>query len=98
VLVGEFTDRLARALDLPFVDAIEKVREARPQNEMDNTAQQQRNVDGAFKVKTDIPDGPVLLVDDISDSRWTLTVVGGALRRAGSGAVYPFVLATAVGA
>ena len=98
MLVREFTDRLARALDLPFVDAIEKVRETRPQKEMENTAQQQRNVYGAFTVKTDIPDGPVLLVDDISDSRWTVTVVGGALRRAGSGPVYPFVLATAVGA
>jgi ATP-dependent DNA helicase RecQ len=37
-----------------------------------------------------------LLVDDIVDSRWTLTVIGAALRAAGSGEVYPFALAQAV--
>ncbi|ROQ40670.1 RecQ-like ATP-dependent DNA helicase [Frondihabitans sp. PhB188] len=37
--------------------------------------------------------GPVLLVDDLVDSRWTLTVAGRALRRAGADAVLPFALA-----
>ncbi|GAB2969908.1 RecQ family ATP-dependent DNA helicase [Frigoribacterium salinisoli] len=37
--------------------------------------------------------GPVLLVDDVVDSRWTLTVAGRALRRAGAGPVLPFTLA-----
>lgn len=41
----------------------------------------------------EIPTGPVLLVDDLADSRWTLTVAGRELRRAGAGAVLPFVLA-----
>jgi ATP-dependent DNA helicase RecQ len=36
---------------------------------------------------------PVLLVDDLADSRWTLTVAGRALRLAGAGAVLPFALA-----
>ncbi len=38
--------------------------------------------------------GPVLLVDDLVDSRWTLTVAGRALRLAGADAVLPFALAT----
>lgn len=38
--------------------------------------------------------GPVLLVDDLVDSRWTLTVAGRALRRAGADAVLPFALAS----
>ena len=38
--------------------------------------------------------GAVLLVDDLVDSRWTLTVAARALRRAGSGPVLPFVLAS----
>lgn len=38
---------------------------------------------------------PVLLVDDLTDSRWTLAVAGRALRLAGSGPVLPLVLATA---
>jgi ATP-dependent DNA helicase RecQ len=36
----------------------------------------------------------VLLVDDLADSRWTLTVAAQALRQAGAPAVLPFVLAT----
>ncbi|MGZ4460788.1 MAG: RecQ family ATP-dependent DNA helicase [Nocardioidaceae bacterium] len=38
---------------------------------------------------------PVLLVDDLVDSRWTLTVAGRLLREAGSGPVLPFALAAA---
>ncbi|KQS72170.1 ATP-dependent DNA helicase RecQ [Modestobacter sp. Leaf380] len=38
-------------------------------------------------------DGPVLLVDDLADSRWTVTVAGRELRRAGASGVLPFVLA-----
>ena len=37
--------------------------------------------------------GPVLLVDDLADSRWTTTVAGRELRRAGASGVLPFVLA-----
>jgi ATP-dependent DNA helicase RecQ len=36
---------------------------------------------------------PVLLVDDLADSRWTLTVAGRELRRAGAESVLPFALA-----
>ncbi|MDQ0613584.1 hypoxanthine phosphoribosyltransferase [Microbacterium sp. W4I4] len=38
------------------------------------------------------PDEPVLLVDDLADSRWTLTVAARTLRQAGASAVLPFVL------
>ncbi len=41
------------------------------------------------------PGGPVLLIDDLVDSRWTLTVAGRALRRAGADQVLPLVLAQA---
>ncbi len=40
-----------------------------------------------------VPAGPVLLVDDQADSRWTLTVAARSLRRAGATDVLPFVLA-----
>jgi len=43
----------------------------------------------------DIGDQPVLLVDDLIDSRWTLTVAARALRRSGVGAVLPLALAQA---
>jgi ATP-dependent DNA helicase RecQ len=37
----------------------------------------------------------VLLVDDLVDSRWSVTIAGRALRQAGAGAVLPLVLAQA---
>jgi len=38
---------------------------------------------------------PVLLVDDLVDSRWTITVAGLVLRQAGAPGVLPFALAVA---
>jgi ATP-dependent DNA helicase RecQ len=95
-LVPEFAGRVAAALGLPFHPLVRRVRHGRPQKEMQNSAQQFRNVDGAFEVASPLPDGPVLLIDDIVDSGWTLTVVGVALRMAGAGPVYPIALAKAV--
>ena len=76
-LVASFAARVADGLRLPFRDVVHKVRANRPQSEMANTAQQTRNVAGAFEVTAPVPPGPVLLVDDTVDSRWTLTEVGG---------------------
>ena len=42
---------------------------------------------------TPLPHGPILLVDDLVDSRWTLTVAARALREAGADVVLPFALA-----
>jgi ATP-dependent DNA helicase RecQ len=42
-----------------------------------------------------VPPGPVLLVDDVIDTGWTVTVAARILRRAGAGAVLPFALAAA---
>ncbi|MGH2539993.1 MAG: ATP-dependent DNA helicase RecG, partial [Actinomycetota bacterium] len=95
-LVPDFTKRLAEALDLPLHEVVRKVGENQPQAAMRNSAQQVRNVWDAFEVQGAVPEGPVLLVDDLADSTWTLTVIARALRLAGSGPVHPFVLATAV--
>jgi ATP-dependent DNA helicase RecQ len=95
-LVLDFAERLAGGLGLPFHNVVTRVRGNAPQKEMENSPQQLRNVYGAFSVPSELPAGPVLLVDDIHDSRWTLTVVGVALRTSGSGPVYPFTLAQAV--
>ncbi|HEU4399936.1 MAG TPA: RecQ family ATP-dependent DNA helicase, partial [Actinomycetota bacterium] len=95
-LVPEFAGRVAAVLGLPFRPVVRRVRQGRPQKEMQNSVQQFRNVDGAFEVAAPLPAGPVLLIDDIVDSGWTLTVVGVALGTAGAGPVYPFALAKAV--
>ena len=96
-LVPSLAERLARELGLPFRPVVRKTRETAPQAEMRNGPQQQANVGGAFEVDGEALPGPVLLVDDLVDSRWTLTEVAGVLRRAGSGSVYPVVLASAYG-
>ena len=95
-LVTDFAARLADRLGLPHHDVLRRTRPGRPQAEMENSAQQVGNVFGAFTIEGSSPDGPVLLIDDTVDSRWTLTVVGGLLLGAGAPAVHPFVLAKAM--
>jgi ATP-dependent DNA helicase RecQ len=94
--VAGFAERLAAALGLPFRPLVVKTREAKPQKELENSQQQFGNVWGAFAVEGQADAGPVLLVDDLVDSRWTLAVVAATLLEAGSGPVSPFVLAKAV--
>jgi ATP-dependent DNA helicase RecQ len=94
-LVPNFAARVAQQLGVPFVPAVTLTRDTAPQKEMDNSAQQYRNVRDAFVVSSAAPAGPVLLVDDIVDSRWTSTVVAAALRETGVDAVFPVVLAVA---
>jgi ATP-dependent DNA helicase RecQ len=92
-IVSDFAARLAEALGLPLCEALRKTRPTPPQKSQENSWQQWHNVDGAFEVVGEVPSGPLLLVDDIVDSRWTLTVAGTLLRGAGAGPVHPFALA-----
>lgn len=91
-LVPDFAQRLADALGLPFHRVIEKT-DARPeQKTMANSSQQARNLDGSLKINGQPIPAPVLLVDDMVDSRWTLTVSAWLLRKNGSGVVWPMAL------
>jgi ATP-dependent DNA helicase RecQ len=66
-----------------------------------NSAQRVRALNGAFAVPADLAaavaalDGPVLLVDDLVDSGWTMTMAARELRVAGAPAVLPLALAIA---
>jgi ATP-dependent DNA helicase RecQ len=94
-LVPDFAQRLAHALGLPYVAALERRGDNPPQREMANSAQQVANVRGQFRVAVAPPDGPGLLVDDVRYSGWTLATVGAQLRAAGAGPVQPLVLSLA---
>ena len=94
-LVPDFARRLAEQMRLPFLPLLEKIKDTAEQKSMENSTQQARNVDGAFQVSGRPSPGPVLLVDDLVDSRWTLTVAAWLLRSRGSGAVWPLALAIA---
>jgi ATP-dependent DNA helicase RecQ len=95
-LVPEFAGRLAGALGIPFSPAIVKVNETARQRKMMNSYQQANNLDGAFVVDpAQLLGGPVLLIDDVIDSGWSLAVAGTLLRAAGGGPVFPLALASA---
>ena len=92
-LVPNFAKRLAAALGLPFHMVIAKTDDRPEQKTMANSTQQARNIDGSLELNGQpVPRGPVILVDDMVDSRWTLTVSAWLLRKGGSGDVYPMAL------
>ena len=94
ILVPDFAKRLAQALNLSFRVAIEKTDSRLEQNKFNNSFQQARNVDGSLApVRDQILSGPVLLVDDVILSGWTLTISSWLLRKNGSGEVWPLALA-----
>ncbi|MGI4812483.1 MAG: RecQ family ATP-dependent DNA helicase [Janthinobacterium lividum] len=93
-LVASFAQRLAVALGLPFQASLRKSDDRPEQKKMQNSAQQARNIDGSLEyVGTGMPRGPVLLVDDMVDSKWTITVAAWLLLKNSSGAVHPLALA-----
>jgi len=93
-LVPDFARRLAAALNLPFDAVLEKTDDRPEQKTMANSTQQAHNVDGSLAIGAQaLRAGPVLLVDDMVDSRWTLTVAAWLLRSHGSGEVLPLALA-----
>ncbi len=95
-LVPDFAGRLATEMCLPFHRSLSKVEDRAEQKSMANSIQQARNVDGSLAVSTGpLPGGSVLLVDDVVDSRWTLTVAAWLLRSNGCGHVWPLALAFA---
>ncbi|MFW6358361.1 MAG: hypothetical protein ACOC0N_03985 [Chroococcales cyanobacterium] len=93
-LVPHFAQRLGNGLRLPFLPVVQKVRQNEPQKTKSNSYQQAFNLDGVFAIDTSkIKSGPVFLIDDFVDSRWTFTVIAALLRQSGSGQVFPLALA-----
>ena len=98
-LVPGFAQRVADELGLPFRAVLEDTgRDRSQQKGMKNNIWAARNIDGAFRVDARLDKmGPVLLVDDLVDSKWTMTVCAWLLRKHGSGEVWPLALAKAKG-
>ncbi len=93
LLVPDFAARLAQAVGIPLVKALAHTDQHPPQAEMRNSFQQAANVLKRFTVTTPLLGETVLLVDDIADSKWTLTMIGDLLQRNGALVVHPFALA-----
>ncbi|MFI3163472.1 MAG: RecQ family ATP-dependent DNA helicase [Bacillota bacterium] len=92
-IVEDFAKRLAQSLKLEFVSLIDKS-EAKVQKEMENSSFQCYNAQKSFSVKNveNFPE-KIILVDDVIDSKWTLTVCGYKLMEKGVQCVFPFALA-----
>jgi ATP-dependent DNA helicase RecQ len=100
-LVGSVADHLATLGRLPHLGSL-ALTTGEPAGEPGgNSAFRLAAVHDRFTVPSALAaslaglDGPVLLVDDLVDSRWTLTVAGRLVRRAGAPGVLPFALAAA---
>lgn len=93
-LVPDFACKVAERLGLVYVESLKKTKNNFPQKEMHNSYYQASNLDGAFDIiKENVYNSPVLLIDDMVDSKWTFTVIAALLRQNGSGPVWPFALA-----
>ncbi|MGW5867934.1 RecQ family ATP-dependent DNA helicase [Streptomyces sp. NPDC055239] len=99
-LIQSLGARIAEIGRLPLLGSIEYAAGADTAHvPRSNSAQRLRALDGALTVPPELAaalqeaGGPVLLVDDLTDSGWTLAVAARMLRRAGAKGVLPLVLA-----
>jgi ATP-dependent DNA helicase RecQ len=99
LLIADLAGRLAALGRLVDLGAIEH--RAGSATARSNSAQRLRAVwDGyrlpaglAERLAGELRGEPVLLVDDLVDTGWTMAVVGRMLKAAGAGQVMPFALA-----
>ncbi|MFE0044885.1 RecQ family ATP-dependent DNA helicase [Streptomyces albireticuli] len=99
-LIGSLGERIATIGRMPLLGTVSyRDTETDTRLPRTNSAQRLRALDGALTVPAPLAaalaeaGGPVLLVDDLSDTGWTLAVAARLLRRAGAREVLPLVLA-----
>jgi ATP-dependent DNA helicase RecQ len=94
-LTADLADGLSRFLKVPVVAryAIVDPSVAPKQGAM-NSAQRVAAVGRRYDLVGDVPAGPILLVDDLVATGWTVTLAARAVLRAGATEVRPLVLAT----
>ncbi len=98
-LVGSVAEGIARLGRLPLLGQLELADGAPAETAGGNSAYRLAGVWGRFHVGPALAEalseasGPVLLVDDLVDSRWTMTVAARELLRHGADSVLPFALA-----
>ena len=97
-LVHSLGARIAETGRLPLLGSVTYDEDA-PRVSRSNSAQRLKALDGALAVPPALAtalaeaNGPVLLVDDFTETGWTLAVAARLLRRAGAKGVLPLVLA-----
>lgn len=100
LLVSSTAAAIAERGRLPFLGTLDVDPERPAPGPGGNSAFRLASVWGRWSLSTELAatmaqaPGPLLLVDDLVDSRWSLTVAARELRRAGAPAVLPFALAS----
>ena len=95
LLVGDLATGLSRVMKLPIIGRFAIVDPSvAPGQGAANSAQRVAAIHRRYRLEADVPPGPVLLVDDLVVSGWTMTLAGVALRNAGATAVLPLALGT----
>ncbi|MFI7548503.1 DEAD/DEAH box helicase [Micromonospora sediminimaris] len=100
-LVGSLAERIAAVGRLPLLGQVIPTGSVAADGPRGNSAQRVRALHGTLTVPDRLAeavadlDGPVLLVDDLVDSGWTMTMAARELRRAGATGVLPLALAVA---
>lgn len=83
---------IASLLNLEFQELLAKSNNNTKQDQLNNAYQWYENSINNYQVKEAINNKEIILIDDIVQSKWTLTSVGLKLKLAGALKVYPFVL------
>ncbi|MFF5105516.1 RecQ family ATP-dependent DNA helicase [Streptomyces sp. NPDC000134] len=97
-LIDSLASRIAEIGRLPLLGSLAYAGDA-PRMSRSNSAQRLKALDGALTVPPGLASalaeqrGPVLLVDDYTETGWTLAVAARLLRPAGAQEVLPLVLA-----
>jgi ATP-dependent DNA helicase RecQ len=98
-LVASVAAAISRVGRLPIIGELDTVGGG-PTGNAGNSAYRLAGVHERFMVGEQLADGlaavaghPILLIDDVVDSRWTITEAGRLLRANGAAAVLPFALA-----
>ncbi|MBO4258929.1 RecQ family ATP-dependent DNA helicase [Streptomyces griseorubiginosus] len=97
-LIGSLAARISEVGRLPLLGSVEYTQDA-TRVPRSNSAQRLKALDGALTVPPALASalvgagGPVLLVDDFTETGWTLAIAARLLLRAGAEGVLPLVLA-----
>lgn len=102
-LVESVAGRIAAIGRLPLLGTLDRVADGPSAGASHNSAYRLAGLIDAFAVPPEVvagiarAGGPVLLVDDVVATGWTMTVAARLLREAGAPAVLPFALAVETG-
>jgi ATP-dependent DNA helicase RecQ len=92
-LVDGLAERIARLGRMEYLGSLGRAAGTGSGAHRANSAQRLQQVLHAFTVDVAVQGSRVLLVDDVRDSGWSMTVAAMRLREAGAAAVYPLALA-----